>query len=75
MSQMELPLAFRELPVCDGCGQPIEGEPYTHHSALNVHFITHDWDCLMVAFNRRMRELRYAVENPQHDDLERGIHD
>jgi len=73
MSQMELPLAFRELPECMGCGQPIEGEPFIHHSAMGVWFIAHDFECCLKAHEKEWKRRLHPVENPQHDDLERGI--
>jgi len=46
-----------DVPTCQGCGLPIIGEPMTHHSALNILFTTHDFECLMAAHEQAVKRL------------------
>ena len=46
-----------DAPACMGCGLPIDGEPFTHASALNIVFVAHDFTCMMNAYQRELRAL------------------
>lgn len=43
--------------MCMGCTLPIHGEPFTHHSALNIVFVAHDFTCCMTAYQKELRAL------------------
>lgn len=43
--------------ICQGCGLEIDGEPFTHMSALHVLFIAHDFNCCMVAYRNEVLRL------------------
>jgi hypothetical protein len=87
MHGMDAPLTGVELPVCSGCGLPIQNEPLTHHSILGEWFIGHTFECLLEAHAKKCKELAIKAPErverwlddtgyntyPQHDDLMRGI--
>jgi len=75
-----------DAPLCMGCDQPIQGEPFVHASMLNVVFVAHDFTCCMNAYEKEVK--RILKEKParveswledteyrctQTDDLFRGI--
>lgn len=49
--------------TCMGCGLPIEGEPFTHHSVLHIIFVAHDFHCCMNAYTAEVRRLCYSNPN------------
>lgn len=49
---------YQDLPVCDGCNRPIEGDPLTHDSIMGIHIVAHDTRCGTIALNRQIRDRR-----------------